>query len=152
SGTAPPVGSSDGRARARCLTSRGKSSASARATTRSSTDPVMKITLLSPRIALQKSDYLGSGVPYWPIELAWLAAGFREKKHDVSVLDLFGSSPTTLEDRGDHFLQGMPLTPLTESAAVREAQVFILYAISYMSHADLLSSARLLRTARPEAP
>ena len=40
----------------------------------------MEISLISPRLVIQKEDFLGSGVPYWPIELATFAAFLREKK------------------------------------------------------------------------
>ena len=35
----------------------------------------MKLTLVSPRLAIQKGDFLGSGIPYWPIELGASAMG-----------------------------------------------------------------------------
>lgn len=111
----------------------------------------MHITLISPRIALQKRDFLGSGVPYWPVDLAVFAAFLKQKGNEVSVIDLFGSALTTLEDRGDHYLQGKPFDHFVETAAVKDGEIFILYAISYMSHGELLSIARLLRRCRPDA-
>lgn len=111
----------------------------------------MRITLISPRIAVQKGDFLGSGVPYWPVDLAVLAAFLRERGVEVSVIDLFGVAPTSLEDKGDHYLQGQPLRDLVETPSVKRAEIFILYALSYMSHRELLSIASTLRHLKPNA-
>lgn len=111
----------------------------------------MRITLISPRIAVQKGDFLGSGVPYWPVEMAVLAAFLRDKGNKISVIDLFGSSPTTLEEKGDHYLQGQIIHHYLKSPAVINAEIFILYAISSMSHRELISIASVIRKSRPEA-
>ena len=108
--------------------------------------------LISPRIAVQKSDFLGSGVPYWPMELSVFAAFLRERGDDVTVFDLFGSSPGSLVDRGDHYLQGQALRERLDDPAVAAAGAVVLYALSYMSHGDLLDICRDLRARRPELP
>ncbi len=108
--------------------------------------------LISPRIAVQKSDFLGSGVPYWPMELAVFAAFLRDRGDEVTVFDLFGSSPGCLEDRGDHYLQGQALRARLAEPAVAAADAVVLYALSYMSHGELLGSCRQLRALRPELP
>jgi anaerobic magnesium-protoporphyrin IX monomethyl ester cyclase len=112
----------------------------------------MVITLISPRLAVQKGDFLGSGVPYWPLELATIAAYLRENGEVISVLDLFGSAPSRLSDEGDHYLQGVPLRELFNHTSVRRAELFILFAISYMSHQELLALVRFLKTMRPDVP
>ncbi len=108
----------------------------------------MRITLISPRIAIQKGDFLGSGVPYWPVDLAVLAAYLKEKGNDVSVIDLFGASPDTLEEKDDHYLQGKPFRRYIETPQITEADLFILYAMSYMSHGELISIVNLIRSCR----
>jgi len=110
----------------------------------------MRFTLISPRLAVQKGDFLGSGVPYWPIELATFAAFLREHGESVQVLDLFGADTGRLSDCGDHFLQGRPLSDYLATDEVCKADVFVLYAISYMSHRELLGIVGTLRQARPE--
>ncbi len=111
----------------------------------------MHLTLVSPRIAVQKGDFLGSGVPYWPLELAIFAAFLRERGDAVSVIDLFGSAPGRLTDRGDHYLQGADLQDFEDGPAIREAETFVLYGLSYMSHGELLELTRALKAARPQA-
>jgi radical SAM superfamily enzyme YgiQ (UPF0313 family) len=109
----------------------------------------MHITLVSPRIAVQKSDFLGSGVPYWPVEMAVLAAFLKREGDEVSVIDLFGSSPTTLEERNDHYLQGRPFQDFIGTQEVIETEIFIIYALSYMSHKEILTITSLLKKHQP---
>ena len=111
----------------------------------------MRVTLISPRLAVQKGDFLGSGVPYWPVELATLAAKLREDGEDVAILDLFGSAPQRLSDAGDHFLQGAPIREHTRSESLLGADAFVVYAISYMSHREIQEILRTLKETRPQA-
>ena len=57
----------------------------------------MHATLISPRLVVQKNDFLGSGIPYWPVELAILASRIRDKGLDISFIDMFGSGPLNLK-------------------------------------------------------
>lgn len=109
----------------------------------------MRLALISPRLALQKGDFLGSGVPYWPLELTTLAAYARNSGDDVTLLDLFGSDPSCLTDMGDHYLQGKPITDLLDDLEA-QPDAFVLYAISYMSHQELASIVRTLRKIFPD--
>ncbi|MFH1478129.1 MAG: radical SAM protein [Verrucomicrobiota bacterium] len=111
----------------------------------------MKITLISPRLAIQKGDFFGSGVLYWPLELAVLAAFLRQDGQTPAVIDLLGNAPFTLEDRGDHYLQGKAFDAYAPSPAVCQADIFIIYALSYMSHGELLSIAANIRRIRCNA-
>lgn len=112
----------------------------------------MRYLLISPRIAVQKSDFLGSGVPYWPMELAVLAAFLRARGDEVAVFDLFGNSPGTLEDRGDYYLQGQSLRVRLEEEAFTRADAILPFALSYMSHRELLDICREVRARRPQVP
>jgi anaerobic magnesium-protoporphyrin IX monomethyl ester cyclase len=98
-----------------------------------------KVTLISPRIAIQKNDFLGSGVPYWPIELATLTAFLTKRGISTQVADLFGCAPARLTDCGTYYLQGLPVADaFASNPALRDADLFIVFAISYMSHAEVL--------------
>lgn len=112
----------------------------------------MRVTLISPRLALQKKDFLGSGIPYWPVELATFASVLREAGDVVSVLDLFGSAPRRLADAGDHYLQGTAIEEHASGVAVTEAEVFIVFAISYMSHGEILNIIGRLKAANRAVP
>jgi anaerobic magnesium-protoporphyrin IX monomethyl ester cyclase len=110
----------------------------------------MRFLLISPRIAIQKGDFLGSGIPYWPVELATLAAFLREKQHEVCVADLFGSSPCRLEDKGDYYLQGRPFCEALGKEVLQAADAAIIYALSYMSHSEVLDIISFVRSSRQE--
>lgn len=112
----------------------------------------MKLTFISPRLAIQKGDFLGSGVPYWPLELATLAAHARNHGDNVLFVDLFGNDPTLLGDAGDHYLQGQPIESHLGREDFIQSEAYILYAISYMSHQELLSITRELKRRFPEKP
>jgi hypothetical protein len=106
----------------------------------------MHYTLISPRLALQKGDFLGSGVPYWPVELATLAAFLEERGDDVDVIDLFGANPQRLTDCGDHYLQGEDIAEHLGCDAAKLSDLVVVYAISYMSHTELLEIVSKLAT------
>lgn len=112
----------------------------------------MHFTLISPRLAIQKGDFLGSGVPYWPVELATLAAHIRNSGDAVALIDQFGENPGHVEDAGDHYLQGVAIDEDLWTDRLARAEAFVLFAISYMSHGDLLSTVRRLRTSFPDRP
>lgn len=112
----------------------------------------MRVLLVSPRLAIQKGDFLGSGVPYWPVELAVLAQHLRESGRTVNVIDLFGSGTGRFAERGDHYMQGVPIDDFADSAAVAMAEIVVVYAISYMSHGEVLELVAWFRHRRPGVP
>lgn len=112
----------------------------------------MRLTLISPRLAIQKGDFLGSGVPYWPIELLTFAAHARNLGDHVTLLDLFGSNPRHLSDEGNYYLQGCHISKYITQEWVQQTEVFILYAISYMSHNELLNIVVTLKKNFPFIP
>ena len=112
----------------------------------------MRLTMISPRLALQKGDFLGSGVPYWPLELATLAAYAIQTGDTVAFVDQFGANPSRLTDAGDYYLQGEPIDAPAWRERLEQAEAFVLYAISYMSHGDLLVTIRWLKDSFPERP
>lgn len=97
----------------------------------------MKIHLISPRLSVHKADFLGSGVPYWPVELAVFAAFLRELGHDTSVSDLFGMSPSTFSEDGSLYWQGANIASV-DTFEGNEALI-VIYAISYMSLSEVIS-------------
>jgi anaerobic magnesium-protoporphyrin IX monomethyl ester cyclase len=103
----------------------------------------MNITLISPRIAIQKNDFLGSGVPYWPIELVTFAS-FIERKDKVNLIDLFGNNPRLIKISSEnHYLQGENIELYKEQ--LNTSDVFFIFAISFMSHKEILSISNFLK-------
>jgi hypothetical protein len=105
----------------------------------------MKILLISPRLAIQKRDFLGSGVPYWPVDLAVFSSFLKQNGEDVCVVDLFGSSPITLEEKTDFYLQGNSIQSISVKMNLQEFDLVIIYAISYMSHQEIVDIVRQVK-------
>ena len=112
----------------------------------------MKLTLISPATGHSEGRFLGSGVVYWPIELATLAAHARAEGDSVVLIDLFGGKPSQLSDMGDHYLQGETIDMYLACDDLKQSDAFILYAISYMSHQELLAIASRLKQFFPKIP
>jgi len=91
----------------------------------------MKIHLISPRLSIHKGDLLGSGVPYWPLEMAVFAGFLRKVGIEPSVTDLFGLSPQTLSEDGDLYWQGLNIQNASNLST--DDDLFIIFAISFMS-------------------
>ena len=91
-----------------------------------------RVLFITPRLAVQKGDFLGSGVPYWPLEAAITASLWRKSNWDVSVLDLFGLAPERLTSDNDLYWQGMPLDEALTSASIDPAtfDCVLVYALS----------------------
>ena len=112
----------------------------------------MNTLLISPRIAVQKGDFLGSGVPYWPIELAILATHLRDRGDSVDVWDSLGAAPACFEHARDHFMQGRSVDEWIRLSGGVTADAVIIYAMSFMSHEDIRYIIRRLRAAGYERP
>ena len=103
----------------------------------------MKIHLISPRLSIHKGDFLGSGVPYWPVELAVFAAFLRNAGHEPSVSDLFGMSPGTFSEDGSLYWQGASISSAVNIKG--NETLFVIYAISYMSLSEIESIVTYLK-------
>ena len=69
----------------------------------------MKITLIAPNIVTQKGDFFGSGVPYMPLTLAYLAGFLRHNNKEIQVIDSFGENPFCITKTDKHFVQGISI-------------------------------------------
>lgn len=110
----------------------------------------MRVTLVNPPIVSQKGDLSGSGIPYMPIGLAYLASALRAVGHDVVVVDAFGAAPHRIRATRDQYIQG--LTPAETAAAVPDGtDVVALYAQLAVAHGVLLEIAAAIRRRLPSA-
>ena len=109
----------------------------------------MNTTLISPRLVVQKNDFLGSGIPYWPVELAVLASRIRELGFDVSFIDMFGSAPLNFKNHGKYYLQGNPIDFVGFKDKLTSADVFIIFAIHYSCHKEILQILKFLKEKFP---
>ena len=93
----------------------------------------MIITLISPNITTQKGDFFGSGIPYMPIPLAYVAAYLREKKHEIQVIDGFGENPFKVKQEGEFFIQGLSAKEIIGKIDFNTA-IIVVYAGQVVTH------------------
>ena len=67
------------------------------------------LVLINPNLVSQKNDIASSGIPYWPITLAYAAAALRQKGFPLRVIDAFGAKPKQITTWDNFYVQG--LTP-----------------------------------------
>ena len=108
-----------------------------------------RVALISPRISFQKNDFLGSGVVYWPTELAILSSFMIEKDIKVDFIDLFGEDPANLEEKKDYFLQGKNIKHKKFEEIIKLNDFFFLFALSYMSHSEVLEICSHIKKIKP---
>jgi anaerobic magnesium-protoporphyrin IX monomethyl ester cyclase len=108
----------------------------------------VRITLINPNIVSQKDDFSGSGIPYLPIGLAYLAAYLREQGHGVYVIDAFGLAPARIRATRTHFIQGLTAEE-TVARIPADTEAIGFYAHLTVTHAALLD---IIRTARSRFP
>jgi hypothetical protein len=77
----------------------------------------MRTVLINPPLVLQRGDFLGSGIPYMPHGLAYLAAALKRHGFGVRVVDLFGENPFSGTRMGAAVLQGKGCPPRWEANA-----------------------------------
>ena len=65
------------------------------------------VTLINPNIVTQKGDYFGSGIPYWPITLAYIAGLLKKYKIKYEIIDMFGEKPKQAWQEGRQFKNGI---------------------------------------------
>ena len=61
------------------------------------------ITLVNPNLMTQRNDLSSSGIPYWPLTLAYAAAHLK-KEFKVKVIDAFGEAPKQVSCWQDYYI------------------------------------------------
>lgn len=104
----------------------------------------MIITLINPNIVSQKDDLSGSGIPYMPIGLAYLASYLSSVGHEVHVIDAFGEDPYQIRSRGSYYIQGLTPKQVVERIP-SGTQVIGFYAHLTVVHPILLEIIRFVK-------
>lgn len=109
----------------------------------------MRITLINPNIVSQKDDFSGSGIPYMPVGLAYLAAFLRDEGHEVTVIDAFGAAPDRVRATATHFIQGLTAEEVAERVP-EDTELIGFFAHLTVTHKALLEIMRRTRECRPD--
>ncbi|MBW2982351.1 radical SAM protein [Candidatus Woesearchaeota archaeon] len=95
------------------------------------------ITLINPNIVTQKGDYFGSGIPYWPITLAYIAGLLKKHKIKYEVIDAFGKIPQQVFRNGTTIVQGLFTEEIVERVS-KHSKYIIIYSGLVFSHERVL--------------
>lgn len=94
----------------------------------------MRVVLVNPHTLIQPQDPLTTGIYYFPITLALLAASLREAGHTVRVVDAFGEAPTRVRPWGSWWIQGLSFDEVAARVTQEPADAVLLYAGNLVSH------------------
>lgn len=96
-----------------------------------------KVTLISANIVTQKGDFFGTGIPYFPLVIAYTAAYLQKKRYEINLIDAFGEDPFQVEEEGNKFIQG--LTPSQVVSRIeKDTALICLGAERVVAHGSLI--------------
>ncbi len=104
----------------------------------------MKCVLINPNIVSQVKDFSGTGIPYLPIGLAYLASYLRQLGYIVKVIDAFGEAPYKISRSGDKLVQGLDVEQVV-SLIPSDSDVIFMYAhliVTFQAQIILLERIR----------
>lgn len=107
--------------------------------------------LINPNVAVQKNDWLTTGIVYMPIGLAEFAAALQEAGFSLDVIDAFGEAPHSWWEMDRFCFRG--LTPHSVVHRLRASYgAVVIYAINIASHVSVLALIRALKKSCPAVP
>ncbi len=108
----------------------------------------MNICLINPPLVSQRNDFLGSGIPYMPHGLAYLAA-VLEKDHEINVIDSFGENPKNVFFYNEYVVQGIPISK-TIAKILPNTDFIAIYANSVMACTFIEELAKKIKAKFPK--
>jgi len=103
----------------------------------------MRVTLINPNICMQKGDFFGTGIPYLPMSLAWVAGSLRSN-HDIMVIDAFGENPMHFRTEGKLHIQGLTIPQILERVP-KDTEAICVYAAKVVAFTVTKDIVRALR-------
>ena len=111
----------------------------------------MNVTLINPSLVSQRNDFLGSGIPYMPHGLAYLAAVLAERGWTVTVIDAFGVAPMRARSDERFVIQGLLPSEVCGMLA-RNCDAVAIYGGSVMAGTWIEEMLRVLKTRMRSLP
>ena len=104
-----------------------------------------EIALINPPLMFQKGDLFSSGIPYFPIVLAYTAANLRKHGFQVQAIDCFGEMPWKKTPfKTKFYFQG--INPADAVAKIPDSTSVVgVYASLVTEHSMVLQFIRLLK-------
>ncbi len=84
------------------------------------------IALINPNIVMQKDDLFGTGIPYLPVELAYVASSLRKNNIQFKLIDSFGLKPMQITRQGSQLVQGLTISEIL-SEIPNDAKFAVVY-------------------------
>ncbi len=112
----------------------------------------MPLTLINPHTLIQPSDPLTTGIYYFPITLAYLAASLREQGHELQVIDAFGEGSKTIRPWKTWWIQGLPLKTILQRISSDSEEPIFIYAGNLVSHEATLDITKAVSERFPQRP
>lgn len=103
-----------------------------------------KVTFISPNIVTQKGDFFGTGIPYFPVIVAYTAAYIREKGYDVQLIDAFGEDPFHGWEDENKYIQGLAPEQIIKKID-KETILICISAERLISHNTILKIIRAIK-------
>jgi len=104
----------------------------------------MRITLISPNIVSQKGDFFGTGIPYFPLVIAYTASYLRSKGHKINLIDAFGENTTQVTEKDNKFIQG--LTPQEALNKIpKDTELIFISAERVVAHQSIIDIIRTIK-------
>lgn len=100
-----------------------------------------RIALISPNIVSQKGDVAGTGIPYFPFGLVYLATYLRENKQAIQFIDSFSENPFQIREKDGYLFQGLKTHEILRRLK-KDVELVILYAGQVYAHRNLLEIVR----------
>ncbi len=102
------------------------------------------IALINPNIVMQKDDLFGTGIPYMPVELAYVASSLRKRGVPFKLIDSFGLKPMQITRQGSQLVQGLT-TPEILSEIPDDSKSVVVYCglvVAFRRIAEIISAVK----------
>jgi len=104
----------------------------------------MNIVLIGNNTLIQPSDPFTTGIYYYPLTLAYLAAFLREAGHNVRAIDAFGEAPKKVRRWERWWVQGLLPEEVADRHAALKPDATFVYAGNLVAHEATLGILRAL--------
>ncbi len=108
------------------------------------------VTLINPNLITQVDDSLGSGIPYMPLPLAYLASSLKFD-YDLNVIDAFGENPFQIRRIGDFYSQGLTIEEILERIE-HVTKYIVIYYSTVMANVVIAETIRAIKKYAPLIP
>ncbi len=109
------------------------------------------IALINPNIVMQRDDLFGTGIPYLPVELAYVAASLRKNNVQFKLIDSFGLKPMQITRQGSQLVQGLTISEIL-SELPNDARFVVVYCGLVVAFRRITGIISAVKKAFPEVP